>query len=158
MPSSKVATYDEKPEMSAAGVTEAVLDRLRRGDVSLIALNYANADMVGHTGDLDATISAVEYLDGCLGSLADASAQAGYLLLLTADHGNAEVKVDLADGSKLTAHTTNPVPMLLANAEGVRALQQDGGLEDVAPTLLAAMGLPVPSEMTGRDLRLQAAP
>jgi 2,3-bisphosphoglycerate-independent phosphoglycerate mutase len=158
VPSSKVATYDEKPEMSAAGVTEAVLDRLRRGDVSLIALNYANADMVGHTGDLDATISAVEYLDGCLGSLADASAQAGYLLLLTADHGNAEVKVDLADGSKLTAHTTNPVPMLLANAEGVRALQQDGGLEDVAPTLLAAMGLPVPSEMTGRDLRLQAAP
>ncbi|HVC23217.1 MAG TPA: 2,3-bisphosphoglycerate-independent phosphoglycerate mutase [Candidatus Dormibacteraeota bacterium] len=157
IPSSRVATYDRAPEMSAGAITEVVLDHLQRRDVSLIVLNYANADMVGHTGDLDATVLAVEYLDACIGQLVAASAKAGYLVLVTADHGNAEIKVDLEDGSKLTAHTTSPVPLVLANCKGVVRLQDGGGLEDVAPTLLAAMGLAVPGEMTGRDLRLGAS-
>ncbi|MGC1185292.1 MAG: 2,3-bisphosphoglycerate-independent phosphoglycerate mutase [Candidatus Dormiibacterota bacterium] len=159
IPSSKVATYDRAPEMGAGGITEAVLDHLQRGEDALIVLNYANADMVGHTGDLDATVAAVEYLDDCIGRLVAASAAAGYLLLLTADHGNAETEVDLADGSKLTAHTTSPVPLVLANCHpGIAGLEDGGGLEDIAPTLLAAMGIPVPSQMTGRDLRMEAAP
>ena len=152
VPSPRVATYDQMPEMSAVGVTEAVVDQLRRGECPFIAVNYANADMVGHTGELGATIAAVEFLDGCIGQVARASAAAGYLLLLTADHGNAEIKVDLRDGSKLTAHTTSRVPLILANADGCGSLAGGGGLQDVAPTLLAAMGLEVPPEMTGWDL------
>ncbi|HUY08581.1 MAG TPA: 2,3-bisphosphoglycerate-independent phosphoglycerate mutase [Candidatus Dormibacteraeota bacterium] len=153
VPSQRVATYDQAPEMSANGITELVLDRLRRARDTLIAVNYANADMVGHTGELAATIAAVEYLDRCLGQVADAAAAAGYLLVVTADHGNAEMKVDLRDGSKLTAHTTSRVPMILADGDRGGALAEDGGLRDVAPTLLSAMGLDVPAEMTGSDLR-----
>lgn len=153
IPSSRVATYDQAPAMSAEGITEAVVDQLDRAECPFIALNFANADMVGHTGDLEATITAVEILDGCLGKLAQASAAAGYLFLLTADHGNAEMMVDLRDGSKLTAHTTSRVPMVLANAVGGGSLAEGGGLQDVAPTLLAAMGLQEPPQMTGSDLR-----
>ena len=153
VPSQRVATYDLAPAMSAQGITESLLDRLQRGEASLIAVNYANADMVGHTGELAATIAAVEYLDHCLGAVADAAAAAGYLLLVTADHGNAEKKVDLSDGSQLTAHTTSRVPMILANGPTGGALADGGGLRDVAPTLLAAMGLEAPPEMTGSDLR-----
>jgi 2,3-bisphosphoglycerate-independent phosphoglycerate mutase len=152
VPSSKVATYDLAPEMRAAPITEAVLGQLRRAQAALIAVNFANADMVGHTGDLEATVIAVEFLDSCLGRLAEASAQAGYLFMMTADHGNAESKVDPRDGSKLTAHTTNPVPLILSYDASCRSLAE-GGLRDVAPTLLAAMGIAAPEEMTGTDLR-----
>lgn len=152
VPSPRVATYDQIPAMSAEGITEAVLAHLGALEWPFIAVNYANADMVGHTGDLDATVAAVEYLDGCLGRLAEACAGAGYLLVLTADHGNAEVKLDLRDGSRLTAHTTSRVPLLLAHSERPGTLRGGGGLADVAPTLLGAMGLAVPQEMTGSDL------
>ncbi|MGA8427492.1 MAG: 2,3-bisphosphoglycerate-independent phosphoglycerate mutase, partial [Candidatus Dormiibacterota bacterium] len=154
VPSQRVTTYDLAPAMSAGGITSAVVDALTRGTFPFIAVNYANADMVGHTGDLDATVAAVEFLDSCLGQVAAASAAAGYLLLLTADHGNAEIKIDLRDGSKLTAHTTSRVPLVLADPGQGGGLADGGGLRDVAPTLLAAMGLTVPPEMTGSDLRL----
>ncbi|MGC1195083.1 MAG: 2,3-bisphosphoglycerate-independent phosphoglycerate mutase [Candidatus Dormiibacterota bacterium] len=153
VPSQRVATYDQAPAMSAEGITAAVVEQLQRAEDSLIAVNYANADMVGHTGGLAATIAAVEYLDRCLGQVADAAASAGYLVLLTADHGNAEMKVDFRDGSRLTAHTTSRVPMIMAYDGQGGALAKDGGLRDVAPTLLSAMGLDVPAEMTGSDLR-----
>lgn len=153
VPSQRVVTYDQAPAMSAEGITAAVADELRRGEFPFIAVNYANADMVGHTGDLDATIAAVEFLDSCIGEVARASAANGYLLVLTADHGNAEIKIDLRDGSKLTAHTTSRVPLLLANADHLLRLADGGGLRDVAPTLLAAMNLTAPPEMTGSDLR-----
>jgi 2,3-bisphosphoglycerate-independent phosphoglycerate mutase len=154
VPSQHVATYDLAPEMSAEGITQAVLENMERGTYPFIAVNYANADMVGHTGDLDATVEAVEFLDSSIGRLATACAANGYLLMLTADHGNAEIKVDLRDGSKLTAHTTSRVPLILANSDRTQSLADGGGLRDVAPTLLAAMGLTVPPEMTGSDLRV----
>lgn len=152
VPSPRVATYDLEPAMSARGITEAVVEQLQRAGCPFIPVNYANADMVGHTGDLAATIASVEFLDGCIGELAAATDAAGYLLLVTADHGNAEFKVDPRDGSKLTAHTTNRVPFILANGSTGCELADGGGLQDVAPTLLTAMGLEVPSEMTGSDL------
>ncbi len=152
IPSAKVATYDQVPEMSAGAITDAVVQRLKAAEDGLIVVNYANADMVGHTGKFDATVAAVEYLDNCLGRLEQACGAAGYFLALTADHGNAEVMVDPEDGRPLTSHTTSAVPLLLT---GTRAagLASGGGLRDVAPTFLAAMGLAVPSEMDGSDLR-----
>ena len=152
VPSQRVATYDTVPEMSAAGVTDAVIARLERGDDALIVANYANADMVGHTGVFDATVRAVEFVDTCLGRIATAVDAAHGGLLITADHGNAEYKIDRRDGSVLTAHTTSPVPVILCGA-GDGPLRDGGGLRDVAPTVLDAMGLPVPEEMTGRSLR-----
>lgn len=152
VPSQRVATYDTVPEMSAAGVTDAVIARLERGDDALIVANYANADMVGHTGVFEATVRAVEFVDTCLGRIAKAVDAAHGGLLITADHGNAEYKIDRRDGSVLTAHTTSPVPVILCGA-GDGPLCEGGGLRDVAPTVLDAMGLPVPAEMTGRSLR-----
>ncbi len=152
VPSQRVATYDTVPEMSAAGVTDAVIARLEQGDHALIIANYANADMVGHTGIFDATVRAVECVDMCLGRIARAVDAAHGGLLITADHGNAEYKIDRRDGSVLTAHTTSPVPVILCGA-GDEPLREGGGLRDVAPTVLDAMGLPVPVEMTGRSLR-----
>ena len=151
VPSSKVATYDLKPEMSAAGITDAALAELKRQESSLLVMNYANADMVGHTGDLAATIRAVEFLDSCLGRLAQSAGANGYRLLVTADHGNAEYMVDEGTGAVVTSHTINPVPVILTSEPGV--LRTGGGLRDVAPTILSVMGLPVPDEMTGQDLR-----
>lgn len=151
IPSSKVATYDLQPEMSAAGIGEAVTRELDSGASALVVVNFANADMVGHTGNLRATEAAVEYLDGRLGELAKAARRNGYLLLITADHGNAEYLVDPGSGAMVTAHTTSPVPVILVGGTG--RLRGGGGLRDVAPTVLAAMGLEVPAEMTGRDLR-----
>jgi 2,3-bisphosphoglycerate-independent phosphoglycerate mutase len=151
VPSQRVATYDTVPEMSAAGVTDAVIARLERGDDALIVANYANADMVGHTGVFEATVRAVEFVDTCLGRIAKAVDAAHGGLLITADHGNAEYKIDRRDGSVLTAHTTSPVPVILCGA-GDGPLREGGGLRDVAPTVLDAMGLPVPAEMTGRSL------
>src|SRR5580700_6242699 len=151
VPSPRVATYDTAPEMSAAGVTDAVVARLEAGGDALIIANYANADMVGHTGDFDATVVAVECIDACLGRVRRAVDAAGGGLLITADHGNAEYKIDRRDGSVLTAHTTSPVPVIVLGA-GPGPLREGGGLRDVAPTVLDAMGLPVPAEMTGRSL------
>jgi 2,3-bisphosphoglycerate-independent phosphoglycerate mutase len=151
VPSPRVATYDTAPEMSAAGVTDAVVAHLEAGGDALIIANYANADMVGHTGDFDATVRAVECIDACLGRVRRAVEAAHGGLLITADHGNAEYKVDRRDGSVLTAHTTSPVPVIVVGA-GDGPLRAGGGLRDVAPTVLDAMGLPVPEEMTGRTL------
>jgi 2,3-bisphosphoglycerate-independent phosphoglycerate mutase len=151
VPSQRVATYDTVPEMRAEGVTDAVIAHLDQGEDALIIANFANADMVGHTGDFDATVRAVECVDTCIGRVARAVDAAHGGLLITADHGNAEYKIDRRDGSVLTAHTTSPVPVILCGA-GDGPLRHGGGLRDIAPTVLEAMGLPVPVEMTGTSL------
>jgi 2,3-bisphosphoglycerate-independent phosphoglycerate mutase len=151
VPSPKVATYDTVPAMSAVPVGDAVLAHVAAGADALIVVNFANADMVGHTGDFAATVKAVEVIDAALARIAEATLGAGGVLLMTADHGNAEYKIDSTDGSVLTAHTTSPVPVLLCGTEA-RALRDGGGLRDVAPTVLQVMGLPVPAEMTGSSL------
>ena len=151
VPSQRVPTYDTVPEMSAEGITDAVIARLDQADDSLVIANFANADMVGHTGHFDATVRAVECIDTCLGRIASAVERAHGGLLITADHGNAEYKIDRRDGSVLTAHTTSPVPVIICGA-GHGPLRDGGGLRDIAPTVLDAMGLPVPTEMTGTSL------
>ena len=151
VPSPKVATYDATPAMSAPAVTDAVVERIAGGEDALIVVNFANPDMVGHTGVFDATVEAVEVVDACIGRIAGAALARGGALLMTADHGNAELKIDRRDGSRLTAHTISPVPVVLCGT-GARGLRPDGGLADIAPTVLTAMGLPVPGAMTGRDL------
>jgi 2,3-bisphosphoglycerate-independent phosphoglycerate mutase len=157
VPSPKVATYDLKPEMSAPEVTDKLVAAIDRGRFDVVVVNYANTDMVGHTGDIAAAIKAVEAVDQCLGRLADAVTRAGGTLLITADHGNAEMMRDAATGQPHTAHTLNPVPLLLVNPPaGVTGLR-DGRLADIAPTLLALLGLPQPAAMTGRPLLLRAA-
>ena len=149
--SQRVATYDTVPEMSARGITDAVVDHVAAGGDSLIVVNYANADMVGHTGVFQAAVAAVEYVDACIGRVAHAALPAGWGVLITADHGNAEYKIDRRDNSVLTAHTVSPVPVVLCGTDA-GALREGGGLRDVAPTALQAMGLPVPEEMTGTSL------
>jgi len=151
VPSQRVPTYDTVPEMSAAGITDAVVAHLEAGDDALIIANYANADMVGHTGVFDATVRAVETVDACIGRIARAVDAMHGGLLITADHGNAEYKIDRRDGTVLTAHTTSPVPVIVCGA-GDGPLRDGGGLRDIAPTVLDAMGIPVPAEMTGRSL------
>ncbi|HTD36186.1 MAG TPA: 2,3-bisphosphoglycerate-independent phosphoglycerate mutase [Candidatus Limnocylindrales bacterium] len=146
-----VATYDLAPEMSANDITVAAIEDISRRRHDVIVMNYANADMVGHTGVWDATISALETLDVALGRLEQAVLNAGGILAITADHGNAEEKIDL-DGNPLTAHTTNPVPFVIVSAQPVGAFIGDGSLGDVAPTLLPLLGLEVPEEMTGANL------
>ncbi len=149
--SPKVATYDLQPEMSAPELTDKAVAAIRSGKYDLIVLNYANADMVGHTGVLEAAVRAVETVDTGVGRIAEAIAEMGGALLVTADHGNAELMRDPQTGGPHTAHTTGRVPVFLFNAPGVTALA-DGRLADVAPTLLALMHLPQPAEMTGRSL------
>jgi len=151
VPSPRVATYDATPAMSADAVTDAVVEHLERGDDALIVVNFANPDMVGHTGVFEATVRAVEVVDGCLDRIERAVIAADGGLLITADHGNAELKVDARDNSPLTAHTTSAVPVILCGT-GATRLRDGGGLQDVAPTVLTAMGLDVPEEMTGRCL------
>ena len=152
IPSRKdVPTYDRAPAMSAAPITDAVVERIGKGDVDLIIVNYANPDMVGHTGDFAATVQACEVVDGCLGRVVDAALAAGGAVLITADHGNAEHKIDAATEEPLTAHTTNPVPVVLIGSRAA-SLRDGGGLRDVAPTVLDVMGLPQPAEMTGHSL------
>ncbi|MHC2415833.1 bisphosphoglycerate-independent phosphoglycerate mutase [Bradyrhizobium diazoefficiens] len=150
VPSPKVDTYDLQPEMSAAELTDKAVDAIGSGRYDLIVLNYANPDMVGHTGNLPAAIKAVETVDTGLGRLAEAIRKAGGVLLVTADHGNCELMRDPETGGPHTSHTTNPVPVLLAGA-GDTSLAQ-GRLADVAPTLLELMGLPKPVEMSGTSL------
>ncbi len=150
VPSPKVATYDLQPEMSAPELTDRAVAAIATGTYDLIVMNYANPDMVGHTGSLPAAIRAVETVDAGLGRIAAAVAQAGGALLVTADHGNCELMRDPQTGGPHTAHTTNPVPVFLAGGPA-RALH-DGRLADLAPTLLALMELPQPQEMTGKPL------
>jgi 2,3-bisphosphoglycerate-independent phosphoglycerate mutase len=150
VPSPKVATYDLKPEMSAPELTDKAVAAIESGKYDLIVLNYANADMVGHTGSLPAAIKAVETVDAGLGRIADAIAKAGGALLVTADHGNCEMMRDPETGGPHTAHTTNPVPVLLQG--GGSGPLRDGRLADLAPTLLELMQLPKPGEMTGTSL------
>jgi len=152
VPSPKVATYDLQPEMSAPEVTDRLVEAVAGGRFDLIVVNYANGDMVGHTGNLAAAIKAVEAVDACLARLGAAVAAAGGVLLVTADHGNAEEMLDEANAQAHTQHTLNKVPVLLAEgpAEGTRL--RDGRLADVAPTLLQFLGLPQPAAMTGRSL------
>jgi len=151
VPSPKVATYDLIPEMSAWGVMGVVIRNLESKEYDLVVVNFANLDMVGHTGDLKATIRAVETVDACVGEIRRTVEKLGGVLLVTSDHGNAEEMLYRATGSPNTAHTTNPVPFCLLGVKGVR-LREGGGLADVAPTVLAILGLPVPEEMTGRSL------
>jgi 2,3-bisphosphoglycerate-independent phosphoglycerate mutase len=152
VPSPKVKTYDLMPEMSAPEVTTKLVDAIGSGKFDLIVVNYANTDQVGHSGDYQAAIKAVEAVDAALGRLMDAVKKAGGALLVTADHGNAEQMFDETTGQKHTQHTLNRVPALLFNAPtGVRSLH-DGKLADVAPTMLSLMGVKQPPEMTGKSL------
>ncbi|MGA8759497.1 MAG: 2,3-bisphosphoglycerate-independent phosphoglycerate mutase [Stellaceae bacterium] len=153
VPSPKVATYDQQPEMSAPEVTDKVVEAIDSGRFDVIVLNYANADMVGHTGRLDAAVKAVETIDTCLGRVAAAVEKAGGTLVVTADHGNAEMMRDPDNGGPHTAHTLNPVPFLVVHPPAVADLQ-DGRLADVAPTLLDILGLDKPAAMTGHSLIL----
>jgi len=155
VPSPKVATYDLKPEMSAPELTDKAVEAIGSGKYDLIVLNYANPDMVGHTGSLPAAIKAVETVDTGLGRIADAISTAGGALLVTADHGNCELMRDPETGGPHTAHTTGPVPVLVMG--GGKVALRDGRLADIAPTLLELMGLPQPAEMTGGSLTRQMA-
>ena len=151
VPSWRGATYDLHPEMSARQVADEAVKAMGGARFDAIVVNFANADMVGHTGKLPETISAIETLDGCLARLERAARDDGWVLVMTADHGNAEQMTDPATGKPHTAHTTNPVPFFICDPGA--PLRAGGSLRDVAPTLLALEGLPVPREMTGRDLK-----
>ena len=150
VPSPKVKTYDEKPEMSAVEVTDELVRRLADGRYGFFVLNYANADMVGHTGKIDAAVRAVETVDSCLGRVVEAVSARGGLALVTADHGNAEQMIDEVTGGPHTAHSLNPVPFLIAGGASLEV--RSGILADVAPTLLELLGIASPAEMTGRSL------
>lgn len=153
VPSPKVATYDLQPSMSAVELTDRCVERLRDDPPDFLLINFANPDMVGHTGDLDAAIRAVETVDHCLGRLLKQAAAAQMDVLVTADHGNCELMIDPETGGPHTAHTTNPVPCMLVTADGERRCQlSDGRLADVAPTLLQMLGLQQPLDMTGTSL------
>jgi 2,3-bisphosphoglycerate-independent phosphoglycerate mutase len=149
----EVSTYDQKPEMSAAGVTQAVLDEIASGRSQLIIVNFANGDMVGHTGNLEAAIKAVETVDACVGKIVDATLASGGALVVTADHGNCEQMIDPESGGPHTSHTTFDVPLIVVEKGlGDSQLRSGGRLADIAPTLLALLGVPVPEEMTGQPL------
>ena len=149
IPSPKVATYDLQPEMSAYLVCDEVVERIESGKYDVIILNYANCDMVGHTGVFDAAVKAVEAVDTCVGRTVDAIRKMGGIALITADHGNAD-KMYEADGSPFTAHTTNPVPFCVVGAPCT--LRQGGRLCDIAPTMLQFLGIDQPIEMDGKSL------
>ena len=150
IPSPKVATYDLQPEMSAYPVAEECVKRIESGKYDMIILNFANCDMVGHTGIFDAAVKAVEAVDAAAGQVIDAVVKAGGAVLLTADHGNAD-KMFEESGEPFTAHTTNPVPLLAVNCGDV-TLREGGVLADLAPTLLQLLELPQPADMTGVSL------
>ena len=150
VPSPRVRTYDQMPEMSATEITDHLVSALEEGRYDVIVCNYANCDMVGHTGMMTAAISAVETIDECLGRITAVVEKTGSQLLITADHGNVEQMVDTASGQSSTSHTLNPVPLVYLG--GTAELTDGGSLADVAPTLLELMGLEIPAEMTGRSL------
>ncbi|HYW20894.1 MAG TPA: 2,3-bisphosphoglycerate-independent phosphoglycerate mutase [Nodularia sp. (in: cyanobacteria)] len=154
-----VATYDKAPKMSAEAVTDVAIAAIKKGVYTLVVINYANPDMVGHTGQIEATVTAIETVDSCLGRLLTSISKAGGTAMITADHGNAEYMLD-EEGNPWTAHTTNPVPFILVEGEAIKIpghgtnveLRSDGNLADIAPTILEILQLPQPSEMTGRSL------
>jgi 2,3-bisphosphoglycerate-independent phosphoglycerate mutase len=150
VPSPKVATYDLRPEMSAVEVTDRLVDAIAGGRYDAIVCNYANGDMVGHTGNFEAAKRAIEVLDACIGRVVDAARACGGEVLITADHGNAERMRDDATGQVHTAHTLSVVPCVYVGRPAT--LAAGGALQDIAPTLLALMGLPKPPEMTGHSL------
>jgi 2,3-bisphosphoglycerate-independent phosphoglycerate mutase len=153
VPSPKVATYDLKPEMSAEGVTDVAVKAIEGKEFDIIVMNYANADMVGHSGKFEPTVRAVEAVDAGLGRIYDALRRVGGRWIITADHGNAETMIDPVTKGPHTYHTTNPVPFIVVNEE-TRPLRSGGALQDIAPTILGMLRVPQPKEMTGRDLRL----
>ncbi len=150
IPSPKVATYDLKPEMSALEVKDEVINRIKGGAYDFIVLNFANTDMVGHTGDINAAVKAIETVDACLGEIVHEINKTDGKVLITADHGNAEEMIDKETGGRLTAHTTNRVPCIIVGGGNVKL--REGILADVAPTLLDMMKVPIPREMTGTSL------
>jgi len=154
VPSPKVPTYDLQPEMSAAGITDTVVNALRKGDFPVIVVNFANPDMVGHSGKIEPTVKAIETVDACLGRLYTELRTKGGVWIVTADHGNAETMIDSDSGQPHTFHTTNPVPFIVVSDDPQLELRPDGALRDIAPTLLGVLAIPVPKEMTGHDLRL----
>jgi 2,3-bisphosphoglycerate-independent phosphoglycerate mutase len=151
----EVATYDLKPEMSAEAVTEELLRRLADNPYSLVVLNFANCDMVGHSGIMAAAITAVETVDRCIGRLVEHFNELGGVVLITADHGNAEVMIDKKTGGPVTAHSTNPVPLVMVGAQPGLGLKDGGTLTNIAPTILELMGLPIPAEMESVSLLVQ---
>jgi 2,3-bisphosphoglycerate-independent phosphoglycerate mutase len=153
VPSPKdVATYDKKPQMSAAAVTDGVVSAIEQEAYAFVLVNFANPDMVGHTGVLDAAVAAVDTIDACVGRIVAAARAHDTAVVITADHGNCEMMID-EHGHPHTAHTTNPVPLIVVDERARGAALLDGGrLCDVAPTLLKLMGLPPPAEMEGRSL------
>jgi 2,3-bisphosphoglycerate-independent phosphoglycerate mutase len=163
VPSPRVPTYDQSPAMSAEKLTDDCIAAIRKGIYSLVVINYANPDMVGHTGQMQATMQAVSMVDGCVGRLVEATNRMGGTLIITADHGNAEL-MQAADGRPWTAHTTNPVPVILVEGEKRKlpghgtnvTLREGGGLADIAPTLLDILGLQKPSRMSGSSLIVPA--
>lgn len=148
-PSPKVATYDLKPEMSAYEIRDAIIPELEKGEVDFVCLNFANPDMVGHTGDMEAAIKACEVVDGCAKAVVNAGLENGYSTIVIADHGNCETMIN-PDGSPNTAHTTNPVPLILVDNDITHI--EDGVLGDIAPTILKLMGVPQPEAMTQKPL------
>ncbi len=154
VPSPKVATYDLQPEMSAAGVLQAALDSIEPVRHDLLVINFANPDMVGHTGILDAAVQAVTTVDRCLAQVLKAVGDVGGVAIVTADHGNAEQMIHYETAEPHTAHTTNEVPLILVDPDHQSDLREGGALCDIAPTLLGLMGVDLPAEMNGRDLRL----
>jgi 2,3-bisphosphoglycerate-independent phosphoglycerate mutase len=154
VPSPKVPTYDLKPEMSAEGITDTVIHAIEKGSFDAVIMNFANADMVGHSGKLEATIRAVETVDACLGRIYQSLRPHGGAWIITADHGNAETIIDPVTGGPHTYHTTNPVPFQLLDQDGPVGLKSGGALRDIAPTMLGILGVPEPTEMTGGDLRI----
>src|SRR5216684_4302609 len=155
VPSQKVATYDLKPEMSAAGIADAVIKATEDGTFDVIVVNFANADMVGHSGKIEPTVKAVETVDACLAEIEKAVRAKGGAILITADHGNAEMMIDPATGGPHTAHTTNPVPFIVVAENSKQfTLTPNGSLRDISPTILGMLNIPQPKEMTGQDLRV----
>ncbi len=159
IPSPKVATYDLKPEMSAFELTDALLPEITSQTADFICLNYANADMVGHTGVWEAAIKAVETVDKCVEKVVTAGIRNGYTIFLTADHGNSDYLIN-EDGSPNTAHTLNPVPFFIIDKDPnlfrLKPTSEPGKLADIAPTILTMMNLPIPPEMTGKVLTEQS--
>ncbi|HZQ93652.1 MAG TPA: 2,3-bisphosphoglycerate-independent phosphoglycerate mutase [Candidatus Sulfotelmatobacter sp.] len=152
--SPKVATYDLKPEMSASGIADAVVKAAEEGTFDVVIVNFANADMVGHSGKIEPTVKAVETVDACLGRIEAAVRAKGGAMLITADHGNAEMMIDPATGGPHTAHTTNPVPFIVVSENAKQfTLKSGGSLRDISPTVLGMLKVDEPSEMTGKDLR-----